>query len=611
MSRKQVALVFATAIIMFSAAIGYTTSANQTRGNDNASRKPGRAPAKAVAAKKNKAKQTRGDDDEKKGKKRRKSQENPKVIRLNPNADKTPRGPISKTAESFAVSPELKSIPEVMNGMPDFLGEVVVNEDEGNNKPVIERTIPEAWGKNSAFQDPLASLTRAKQDSLAPQAMPAPSLTFNGIHANDLPALFGGISMPPDTVGDVGPNHYVQAANSGVFRVFNKATGAPLTAPAKISSVFSGFAANHPCRTIDDGDPVVNYDPLADRWLVSQFQVTQSPMGQCIAVSQTGDPTGSWFAYYFTDPNGNFPDYPHWGVWTDGYYLATHEFSNVTDDYVQGGFFAFNRDKMLAGDATANYVYFARAASYGHLPADIDGYMPPPAGTPAMFFEISSNEFGGTDSLLNYEFVPNFTTPASSTLTVKPAIAAITPFDPRTPDGRTHIEQPTPAALDGSNNLDSIGGQLMFRVAYRNLGTVAAPVNSYVMNWTVNVSGAVPTSAGTYQAAPRWTELRRTAIGSMSVFDEGTHAPDAASGTGRNRWMGSIAQDYLGNLALGFSRSGPGTTEFPDIVWAGRTGGQVSAGAMNEGETTMFASSGVQQSLNSRWGDYSSMSTLR
>ncbi|HSK73713.1 MAG TPA: proprotein convertase P-domain-containing protein, partial [Pyrinomonadaceae bacterium] len=151
----------------------------------------------------------------------------------------------------------------------------------------------------------------------------------------------------------------------------------------------------------------------------------------------------------------------------------------------------------------------------------------------------------------------------------------------------------------------------MYRAAYRNLGTVSNPVNSYVMNWTVNVSGAAPTDAGTYQAAPRWTELRRSAAGALSVFDQGTHAPDPVSGTGRNRWLGGIAQDNQGNLALGFSRSGPGAGEFPDIVWAGRTGGQTSAGMMNEGEATMFASTGFQGGFGSNttsyWGFYSMM----
>jgi subtilisin-like proprotein convertase family protein len=602
---KKIVFAFAIMIAALSLVIGYTVSANYVGGNDNASRKKaGRGPVRAGAAK-SKSKNTRGKDQDKNGKRRDKNaDQEKKVIRIDPNADQTPQGPISKSAEAFGVTPELKSNPDIMNGVAPFAGEIKI-EDEENNEAQVERTLPGAWAADRATIDPLAMLSRAASESLAPQAMPGPSLTFNGILSTEVAAAnSGSTSMPPDTVGDVGPNHYVQATNIGVFRVFNKATGAPITAIAKISNLFSGLPVGNPCRTIDDGDPVVNYDPMADRWLVSQFQVSVAPNGQCIAVSQTGDPTGAWYAYYFAQPNSSFPDYPHWGVWTDGYYLATHEFPAVGSGYVGGGFFAFNREKMLAGDATANYIYFTRAASYGQMPADVDGYMPPAVGAPAMFFELNADEYGGTDSLLNYEFVPNFTTPASSTLIVKPVVA-VAAFDPRSPTGRAHIEQPAPATA--ADNFDSIGGQLMYRVAYRNLGTIVSPVNSYVMNWTVNVTADNPTTAGTFQTAPRWTEMRRSGAGAMSVFDQGTHAPDPVSGTGRNRWMGSIAQDYLGNIALGFSRSGPSAGQFPDIVWAGRTGGQTAAGTMNEGEATMYASTGVQQATNSRWGDYSSM----
>ena len=560
--------------------------------------------AKAGAGKKAAASKKAG----KKGKTNKKSKnkddddDEQKVVILPPRTGQFKAGdPISKTAKSFGTTPALRNMPAVMKPDYDFDG-VPVIEDEENNEVEVIRTIEGARSEKKLFFDPLSFLSRRPSSLAIPQAMPGPLLSFNGILSADVISTFGTGTMPPDTVGDVGPNHYVQATNFGVFRIFDK-SGNPLTATARISSIFSGLPANDECRTADDGDPVVNYDPMADRWLVSQFYVNRPGFGQCIAVSQTGDPTGAWYAYNFPSPAGNFPDYPHWAVWSDGYYLSTHEFNAAGTAYVTGGFYAFNRNKMLVGDPTAEFIYFTDNSSYGHLPADVDGYLPPPTGTSELFMEFDAVLFGGTDRIVIHELVPDFTTPANSTFTLSDL--PISAYDPRDPSGRNDVEQPV---VPATSYLDSIGGRALFRVAYRNLGTSAAPVNSYVTNLTVNVSGVAPTTAALYQAAIRWEELRRSSAGAMSVFDEGTHAPDPVDPlAGRNRWMGSIAQDYLGNIGLGFSRSGRGATDFPDIVWAGRTGGQTAAGVLNEGEATMHASTGYQNISNGRWGDYSAM----
>lgn len=531
----------------------------------------------------------------------------PRMLRIDAKADKNVNGPFTGQAADFGITPPISDLIEVRDGLPAWPGEVLIKNKNYNGK--IVNQVPEGL-KIRPEVDVLAKISREPNLLLEPQAMPGPAFSFNGILSNDLLTSFGTTSMPPDTVGDIGPNHFVQATNFGVFRVFNKATGAPITATARISTLFSGLAPTSPCRTQDNGDPIVNYDPLADRWLVSQFAVSGATDGQCIAVSTTNDPTGSWYGYFFQQPNTNFPDYPHWGIWTDAYYCATHDFNAAGTAYVEGSFWAFDRTKMIAGDPTATYVRFSRSASYGHLPIDIDGYMPPASATPAMFFEFQANEFGeaGGDGILSWEFVPNFSTPASSTFTVKPHLP-VAAFDPTDVGNyvstRNIMEQPTPATA--AQSLDSVGGRHMFRIGYRNLGTVAAPINSYVTNWNVNVSGVTPNTQANHQSGIRWTELRRSSLGTMSVFDQGTHAPDPVSGSGRNRWMGSIAQDYLGNIALGFSRSGSAVGAFPDIVWAGRSGGISAAGTLNEGEATMFASTGVQQTTNGRWGDYSSM----
>ena len=566
--------------------------------NKAASMKAGKKAAASKKAGKNSKNKKKSKDKEEEG-----EDDEHRVVKLAPRMSEFKAGePISKTANTFGVTPAIRNVIEANQPQRDFEGEQSIRDEE-NNEIEVDRIVDGAGLGNKPFSDPLAMKSRERFSILSPQVMPGPALSFNGILSADLLTIFGTTSMPPDTVGDVGPNHYVQATNFGVFRVYSK-NGTSLTPIATISTLFSGLPAGDVCRTQNNGDPVVNYDPLADRWLVSQFYST-APYGQCIAVSRTGDPTGAWYAYNFPAPNPNFADYPHMSVWTDGYYLATHEFGGTPQTFKGGGFYAFNRNKMLIGDPTAEFIYFADPNSFGHLPTDIDGYMPPPAGTSQYFMEYDATVFGGTDSLVIHELVPNFTTPANSTFTLKPRVG-VAAFDPRNPSGRADIEQPGSTPANTGPNLDALGTNNMFRLAYRNLGTVAAPINSYVTNWTVNVSGVAPTTPDLYQAASRWEELRRDNTGALSVFDQGTHAPDPVSGTGRNRWMGSIAQDNQGNIALGFSRSGPGATEFPDIVWAGRTGGQTPAGALNEGETTMHASTGVQSSGN-RWGDYSAM----
>ena len=560
--------------------------------------------AKAGAGKKSAASKKAGKKNKtkKKGKNNKMEDDDddePRVIKLPPRGEFKPGPMISKTANSFGITPPIRDLPEAVK--PENDGEGVIIDEENNEVEVI-RTVDNPNIANKPFTDPLAFLSRKSSLLMSPQAMPGPIVSFNGILSVDNIAAFGTTSMPPDTVGDVGPNHYVQSVNFGVFRVYDK-SGNPLTPLAKISSLFTGLPSTDECRTGDNGDPVVNYDPLADRWLISQFYVNRPTFGQCIAVSQTGDPTGAWYVYNFPSPAGNFPDYPHWAVWTDAYYVSTHEFNAAGTAYVTGGFYAYNREKMLVGDPTAGFIYFSDPNSFGHLPADVDGYLPPPAGTSQYFLEFDSAFFGGADQIIIHELVPDFATPGNSTFTLKTPVP-VAAFDPRNPTGRGDVEQPV---VPANAYLDSIGGRALFRVAYRNLGTSTAPVNSYVTNLTVNVSGVQPTTAATYQAAVRWEELRRNGAGAVSVFDQGTHAPDPVSGTGRNRWMGSIAQDYLGNIGVGFSRSGPGAGEFPDIVWAGRTGGQVAAGTLNEGEATMKASTGYQNATNNRWGDYSAM----
>jgi hypothetical protein len=299
-------------------------------------------------------------------------------------------------------------------------------------------------------------------------------------------------------------------------------------------------------------------------------------------------------------------DYPHFGVWPDGYYMSDNQFSIGGASFAGAGLLAFDRAKMLVGDPTAGYVYFdyfpIDPTAGGMLPSDVDGLAPPPPGTPDLFMEFRSVAFGDPlDALRIYEFHADFATPGNSTLTVRPDLA-VAAFDARSPNGRGNIEQPPPA---GTNDyVDAIADRMMFRVAYR---TLAGGVQSFVCNWTVNVSGVNPTSASTYQAGVRFTELRRDAgSGNVTIQNQVTYAPGSGNGaTGRNVWMGSAAQDNQGNSVVGFSASS--TTLFPSLVWAGRLAGD-PADTLAQGEATVFAGAGSQLGSSDRWGDYSMLS---
>ncbi len=521
--------------------------------------------------------------------------------------------PYAATAEHFAVTPAARDLPaEFPEGPRRDKFDNYVERWERENKDQINPLVTGAGAAGeAAFVDPLLKFNAA----MAPLVMPGPSFTFEGVNSADRLAVFGNQVMPPDTQGDVGPNHYVSMVN-GPVGIYNKTTGV-LAAPLfKLSSLFSGFPADNVCRTTDNGDPIVMYDSLADRWIITQFGFISTgspPWFECIVVSQTADPTGPYFAYAFRTPDvGTFPDYPKLGVWTDAYYMTDHQNGFLAPPGAAGGgtgFFAFDRAKMLAGDPTATFIYFNRPTpgEGGILPSDIDGISPPPVGTSQLLFRFTADEFGGafTDAVVPYEFIPNFATPGASTLTVLSPIA-VAAFDARQPSGRADVEQPAPAVA--TENLDSLNDRAMFQTSYHNLGTQAAPINSYTITWGVNVSGAGAGTlvATTFTSGIRWTEMRRDLAGVVTIRDQGTHAATDVNGaTGTNLFMPHIAQDHMGNIAVGYTASS--TTVFPGVRWAGRTGAAPTS-SLNEGEAVMFAGTGVQRQTNSRWGDYSSMS---
>ncbi len=413
------------------------------------------------------------------------------------------------------------------------------------------------------------------QNFLAPALMPAPILNFDGIP-------FPGVACncaPPDTDGEVGLTQYVQIVNEG-YQVFNKSTGASVLGPSGISTIWSGFGGV--CQSNGDGDPIVIYDQIANRWVISQFAGAGTPTDECIAVSTTSDATGSYNRYGF-HLGSNFFDYPKIGMWPsasdNGYYMSDNVFNSSGTAFLGTQVFAFDRAAMLTG-AVAAFVTPGLtpggSANEALLPADLDGSTLPTGPCPFVEFPDGGNGNTYRTWLLH----PDFVTPANTTFTQRasPAAAAYTALCPGT---RACVPQPA------GTNVDGIGDRLMHRLPYRIIGGVERVVGNYTVS-----SGGV--------AGIRWFELRNVTSGVESVFQQSTYQPDTTW-----RWMGSIAQDQSGDMALGFSASS--TTVFPSVRSAGRLVGD-PANTLAQGETNMFTGLGSQSGTSSRWGDYSAMS---
>jgi hypothetical protein len=399
-------------------------------------------------------------------------------------------------------------------------------------------------------------------------SMLAPILNFDGI-----PVASAGGWAPPDTNGEVGSTQYVQLVNIGL-QVFDKSTGASVLGPIGLSTIWTGFGGL--CENDGHGDPVVLYDQISHRWLISQF--AGIPNVECIAVSTSADATGSWHRYGF-NLGANFYDYPHLAVWPDAYYMSMNVFNRSGTTYLGPQPFAFDRAAMLAGNA-ATFVtpgITVGPSEETYLPADLDGSTLPETGAPATFVETP---FGGVYKL--WHFHADFATPGNTTfaLFASPAAAAFTQLCP------SILACVPQLGVAAPNFLDAIADRLMFRLAYRKFGDH----ESVVGNFTVNANSV---------AGVRWFELRDVTAGPVTVYQESTYQPDTLW-----RWMGSAAMDKVGNLAVGYSASS--ASIFPQIRYAGRLAGDPLS-TLPQTEVTLFAGTGSQSVTDNRWGDYSAL----
>jgi hypothetical protein len=465
--------------------------------------------------------------------------------------------------------------------------------------PEGEPLPPEPPPPRQPVDDPVIQLEEGETGE-APRrgALSKPIVNIPGLTAD---------ANPPDTVGDVGTKHYVQMVNATEFKIWNK-RGRPLTGPIRFGSLWpDGEICN-----ADAGDPIVVFDHLADRWLLSQFA---DPHHMCIAISRTPDPTkGTWFLYTFD--TFEFPDYPKFGVWPNGYYMSTYEGDRL-------GIYAFDRARMLTGNpagflkTTIDSLGAPGVRDTRILPADLDGPKPPGGNPPNPFVRtVDDQQDPGNreDRIEIFEVLPNF---GASTLgfrlvdTLRPAPFQTMLCDRNGEGIRDCIPQPTV----GTNTVDALSNRPMMQLKYRNLGSSQA----LVFNQTIDVSGAIAAGLGFTPAEEvagiRWYELRKPRrSGSWTIRQQGTFAPQpegiSEEGELVHRWMGSAAIDRLGNIALGFSitNGDPDNPIFPGIRYNGRLAND-PRGRLPQGGGIIETDDNAQtQGLGARWGDYSALS---
>lgn len=441
------------------------------------------------------------------------------------------------------------------------------------------------------------------------QSSPGPALSPTPQHGRNVLGIGSGLGnyvprvAPPDPNGAAGPDHYVQWVNKH-FAIFRKDTGQLVYGPAPGSTIWADFPGT--CARTNDGDTIVKYDRIANRWVLTQFSVKGVELNddgdivrklyrQCVAVSTTPDPTGTYHRYEFDYPD--FNDYPKMAVWPDAYYISFNMFREIPDrpgrfTFLGSTVCAYDRQAMLREVNRPITQQCIAVGSFGGLqPADLDGATPPPAGSPGYFINF------GVNSLNLWRFRADWSMPVSARTTrlSEPVSIPVARFDPACGGGACITQSSV------NQTLDSLADRLMYRLSYRHFRRPDGTTDREVM--LVNHSVAVGGNSSASRSGIRWYELRNQPGAGFSnsnprVHQHGTFAPDVD-----HRWMGSIAMDKVGNIALGYSVSGGGL--FPSLRYTGRLPND-PPGRMR-GEVGIVAGTGSQESV-SRWGDYTSMS---
>jgi len=435
-------------------------------------------------------------------------------------------------------------------------------------KAILNFQNPKRIVKKGTAVDPVVqgSYTGLQRETML---MSTPIINFAGMNLNQ-----HGAGWPPDTTGDVGINHYVQAVNTSIG-IYNKSTGAAVS-----TTTFNSFfpsAVGSPCDNNNQGDPIVLYDQYNQRWVIFDFAWAGTSNGSfySIAASKTSDPTGAWWTYCLHADNTLMNDYPKGGVWPDGIYITANMFQ-FSGGFQHAKVWALKAPDIYNGTLTVQSITDNSWEAWSILPSHAKGSTAPPAGAPNYMYALDADEYGGPgqDAIFWWEFDVDWTTPANTTWTGHPpmSVAAFT---------LTATGVPQPGT---SQTLDSLYGRLMNPAVYRNFGSYA----SVYLNHVCDVSS---------RRTKRWYEIRINS-GVSSIYQQATYAPDS-----NHRWMGSIAGDKNGNIALGYSVAS--SSLYPSIRYAGRLSSD-PLNQLSQGEASMVAGTGSQTSTN-RWGDYSCM----
>jgi hypothetical protein len=475
-------------------------------------------------------------------------------------------------------------------------------------------TVPHYFHMWNEFEEPVPVRTHPQNPLLpgvdgpnnSPLApMPATSANFAGLAFNEsVTGGTAGAGWPPDVNGDVGPSVYIQSVNDA-YAVYNKVTGARIAAFTE-ASLWSTASSGTVCDTDNQGDPVVLHDPLTDRWILTNFAFAFDSSGnpiapyyQCFAVSKTSDPVaGGWYLYAVKmdtggtgkPPAGTMNDYPKFGVWTDCVYMSANGFNPA---FAGTMFASFSKSDMYSGAPLTSSIGFIANTSdpFTMIPSNLLGSSAvslPPAGTPNYFVSESQTAF----SFEVRKFTAGASCGAGGTLG---APTNVTQASYSTPS-QNIVPQP-----NTTNKLDSLGDRLMQKVQYRKIGSAESL-------WVVHSTR----TSGTSSVRPQWAQIDVTG-GTVATtpVQQQIYAPD----TTLYRWMGSLAVDGQGNMAVGYSRSNATSPNFPSLAYSGRLVGD-ALNNLPQTEAIMTAGAGSQTNgpgslsgtLIHRWGDYSSMS---
>jgi len=437
-------------------------------------------------------------------------------------------------------------------------------------------------------KDPLAELQKNTANS-AGRGFDTTILNFEGLG-------FTGVN-PPDPVGDIGKDYFIQSINGSggsIFSIYNKLTGVVEVGPI----VMGSLAPNSSACSSGSGDPIILYDESAKRWFMQEF-VSGGNDKLCFYISSTSDPiNGGWNFYEFT--GATFPDYPHFGIWSDAYLGTANE--NPATVY------AFDRTNMLAGTTAraAQVIVLGDLPGYGFqtaTPVDWDSDLAPPAGAPGIIMRHIDEEAHSsfpdnpaTDLLEMYNFVVDFDNSSNSVLN-QLANITITDFNSFFLDYSTFATVPQP---NSTARLDAIREVILNRLQYWNFGTHESIIG--VLPTNINPA----TTGSEINAGLRWFELRRVGgiANPWTLFQEGTYDPGVAT---ENRLVGSLSIDKAGNIAMAYSKTNTDTNN-PLSASLAYTGRLVSDPKDVMTQPEMLIKTGSGANTSGRWGDYASMS---